>query len=161
MPPTGQVHQDGKPACPVDQGADRRAVAGAGDRKQATSYWEMALSVLAFSDGAPLPAYTPPARPPFSLNADPGAELAFPGSAGAVLLRQLWLGCPGSRDRSWAGRAGRPAGEDLLGWQAAAGIGRGQPGAVRPISERTSCQSSRRPGTFDHVADASMALPFL
>ena len=60
--------------------------------KQATSYWEIALSVLPFSDGAPLPAYTPPAMPPFSLNADPGAELAFPGSAGAVLLRQLWLG---------------------------------------------------------------------
>jgi len=40
------------------------------------------------------PAYLPPAVPPFSLNGDPGELAACPGSFGAVLLRQVWLGCP-------------------------------------------------------------------
>jgi hypothetical protein len=48
--------------------------------KQATSSCEMAFSWLPLSDGAPFPAQTPPGAPPFSLNADPGAELASPGS---------------------------------------------------------------------------------
>jgi len=45
---------------------------------------------------APFPAYTPPATPgPLSLNAEPGAEAACPGSnAVESLLRQVCEGCP-------------------------------------------------------------------
>ncbi len=34
--------------------------------------------------------------PPFSLNAEPAGALAWPGSIGAVLDRQVWLGWPGT-----------------------------------------------------------------
>ena len=68
--------------------------------KQATSYWETAAVLLAVPAETPLPAYTCPATPPLglvadgSLNADPGAEAALPGSLGAESLRQVWPGCP-------------------------------------------------------------------
>jgi hypothetical protein len=39
-----------------------------------------------------LPAYIEPAIPPFSLNAEPLADAALPGSLGAVVLRQVWDG---------------------------------------------------------------------
>src|SRR5437879_6200417 len=53
----------------------------------------MALSWLPLSEGAPSPAYTLPAVPPFSLNAEPGAELACPGSMGSTVT-QVREGCP-------------------------------------------------------------------
>lgn len=42
----------------------------------------------------PLPAYTDPAMPPFSLKADPVAAEDFPGSISAVEERQVWEGWP-------------------------------------------------------------------
>jgi hypothetical protein len=65
--------------------------------KQATSYCEMAVCWFAgVFVLAPLPAYTPPAMPPFSLNAEPRADEAFPGSSAVdVPDRQVWDGWPG------------------------------------------------------------------
>ncbi len=62
--------------------------------KQATSYCETALGLLAWSADTPLPAYTPPATPSTSLNADPGALGAFPGPFGAVSDPHVWFGWP-------------------------------------------------------------------
>jgi hypothetical protein len=60
--------------------------------KQATSYCETEVGLFEFCGW--LPAYMEPAIPPFSLNAEPGADAAFPGSLGAVLLRQVCDGWP-------------------------------------------------------------------
>src|SRR5437763_3595728 len=60
--------------------------------KQATSYCETDFGLFEFCGW--LPAYIEPAIPPFSLNAEPGAEAAFPGSPGAAPLRHIWDGCP-------------------------------------------------------------------
>src|SRR5579863_9408606 len=68
--------------------------------RQAASYCATAAVLPALStDAEPLPAYTVPAVPgPVSLNAAPGALLAWPGSTGAVLVPQLnpavVPGCP-------------------------------------------------------------------
>jgi hypothetical protein len=60
--------------------------------KQATSYCDTLFGLFEFCGW--LPAYMLPAMPPFSLNAEPGADAACPGSSSAVLERQVWLGCP-------------------------------------------------------------------
>jgi hypothetical protein len=62
--------------------------------KQATSYCETAAPFAGVEVVRPFPAYTAPAVPPFSLNADPGAPAAWPGSVGAVELRHVCDGCP-------------------------------------------------------------------
>jgi hypothetical protein len=62
--------------------------------KHATSYWETAWPLAGVPVFSPLPAYTPPAMPPFSLNADPLAFAALPGSFGAVALRHDCDGWP-------------------------------------------------------------------
>jgi catechol 2,3-dioxygenase-like lactoylglutathione lyase family enzyme len=73
----------------------RPAASGAGQCdcetwKQATSYCETAFELPAVVADTPLPAYTTPAVPgPVSLNADPGAPGDWPGSDGAVELRQV------------------------------------------------------------------------
>jgi len=58
---------------------------------QAESYCET-LAVLREFCGC-WPAYTVPALPS-GLNAEPGADAAFPGVFGAVALPQLWFGWP-------------------------------------------------------------------
>src|SRR5436305_12810268 len=60
--------------------------------KQATSYCETDFGFFEFCGW--LPAYIEPAIPPFSLNAEPGADAACPGSLGALALRQLCDGWP-------------------------------------------------------------------
>jgi hypothetical protein len=61
---------------------------------QAVSYCDTAAVLPAWLvEPEPLPAYTPPAVPPFSLNAEPGALEALPGSVGAVF--------PGPQLKPW------------------------------------------------------------